>query len=207
MFAAYDLFRTAMIDSRVSSFFTEQEWNPTIQALIGYVNEHGEKSPYNLRIVALHLSCNFLSGPLSSHLEMLPEDLLRGLVKLASTSLLDAGHANVRVAAASLAFNLATANHQMRTKHGKEGLSSELQLELVAAVSEALGNESESAEAATGLLLALALIVHMAPLDSEILDLCRALDVSAIASSKKDFANKSEGTKEAAVLLDKGLKM
>jgi hypothetical protein len=173
--------------------------------LVDHVNTQGDAAPYNLRIVALHLCCNYLSGPLSKHLASMPTALLEAFIALATSNLLDTGHTNVRVAAASLAFNLAAAHYHARVENKSDDFSSEQQVELIAAAAETLKNETESAEAATGLMLALALLVYMVPLDSDAVDLCKAIDVPGIVTNKKEFVMKSDGTKEAITLLTKGL--
>jgi hypothetical protein len=135
----------------------------------------------------------------------MPPKLLEAFIQLATTNLLDNSHTNVRVAAASLAFNLAAAHYHARLANKSDDINSEQQVELVAAAAETLKNETQSAEAATGLMLTLALMVYMTPMDSEVLDLCQAIDVSSTAVAKKDFILKSEATKEAITLLVKGL--
>jgi hypothetical protein len=137
----------------------------------------------------------------------MPPKLLEGLIQLATTNLLDNSHTNVRVAAASLAFNLAAAHYHARLANKSDDINSEQQVELVAAAAETLKNETQSAEAATGLMLALALMVYMTPADSEVLDLCQAIDVSGTAVAKKDFILRTEATKEAIILLTKGLEL
>jgi len=47
--------------------------------------------------------------------------------------------------------------------------------------------------------------VYMVPLDSDAVDLCKAIDVPGIVTNKKEFVMKSDGTKEAITLLTKGL--
>jgi hypothetical protein len=137
----------------------------------------------------------------------MPPKLLEGFIQLATTNLLDNSHTNVRVAAASLAFNLAAAHYHARLANKSDDINSEQQVELVAAAAETLKNETQSAEAATGLLLTLALMVYMTPVDSEVLDLCQAIDVAGTAVAKKDFILKSDATKEAITLLTKGLEL
>lgn len=173
--------------------------------LVDFVSRKGDDAPYNLRIVVLHLCCNYLSGPLSKHLARMPEQLLNGMIQLATSNLLDDTHTNVRVAAASLTFNLAAAHYHAKTSNKSEDLNSEQQVEVVAAAAEALKNETKSSEAATGLLLALALMIYMAPLDSDMIELCKAVDVSSNATAKKDFVLKDDDTKEAILVLTKGL--
>ena len=136
------------------------------------------------------------------------QELLRALVALASASLLDAEHATARVAAAGLAFNVAAASQVARAKMGSDmeavGWGEEVQIELVAAVVEALRMEESSKEAVAGLVMALGLLVYMAPMDGEVLDLCRALEVPVVVRGKQKLIE-GAGVKEAVEILTKGL--
>ncbi|KAF2666929.1 putative thioredoxin [Microthyrium microscopicum] len=197
LFAAYDLFRAALIDARVAAFFADSARHTTLLTLLHYVTDADTEAPYPLRIVALHLACNVLAGALPHSLE---QSVLAALVSLAAAGLLDAEHANVRVAAASLAFNLSSL-----AQRGAIALSDDSRVELVAATAEALGRETESVECATGLVLALGLAIYMADMDGEVVDLCRAIDVAGTVKSKKELLQKTAASQEAVMLVTKGL--
>jgi hypothetical protein len=225
LFAAYDLLRAALIDIRVAAFFAEARWRPTIATLIAHVTSLSAAAPYSLRIVAVQLACNLLASRVAASMLVSSsssaaaaeeeggeeegggsQELLRALVALASASLLDADHATARVAAAGLAFNVAAASQVARAKMGSEavGWGEEVQIELVAAVVEALRVEESSKEAVAGLVMALGLLVYMAPMDGEVLDLCRALDVPVVVRGKQKLIE-GAGVKEAVEILTKGL--
>jgi hypothetical protein len=112
----------------------------------------------------------------------------------------------VRVAAASLAFDVAAANHAGRVGKADVGaLAVDAQFELLAAMAEALGREAESKEAVTGLILALGLLVHLAPVEGELLDLARTLEVGKVARRKLGMGLKGDGVVQAVGLLEKGV--
>jgi len=205
LFAAHDLFRVLLVDGRVCSYFVEPENSEALEKIFTHVNEIGEKGPHALRIVSLHLACNFFSGPLSSHLELLSEGFIAAVAEMVSSGLLDS-QVNVRVSAASLAFNLAVLNHRMRTEKQKEGITQDTQIQLVAAMVQALSEETASQEAATGLLLALAFLTHMAEEDGLVVDLCRSMGLVETVLAKKDFVKKSDAIQEAIAILTKALK-
>ena len=133
-FAAVDLLRCAMVDSRVSGFFAEEKNSQTISSLVKQVNEL-DTCPHNLRLVTIHLACNLFVSPLYVKEMMQPGNSLAGLlVQLVTTSLLDASHPTTRVAAASLAFNLAMSNYRIRREEAREGLNEGEQVALAASL-------------------------------------------------------------------------
>lgn len=207
MFAAYDLFRLAVADTRVAAYFSEEADTVTILRLVKHVNMLAEEAPYNLRIVSLHVACNLFASPLASHVVLTKQSLVKELITLVTTSLLDEGHHNVRIAAASLAFNISGANHRSRMEKQVDSLSDSDQVELVASILEALGREGESKEAAKGLVLALGFLVYCAPQEGELLDLCRAMEASEIVRGKVTLSGDDATVKEIAEeLLVKGLR-
>ena len=206
VFAAYDLFRLGLTESRISAFFAEEAGSATILRLLRHVNELGADAPYNLRIVTLQMGCNMFGAHLSSRLIIVNSDVVSELVALVSSSLLDSDHANVRVAASSLAFNIAAANHKPRVSHKEDPVAEDKQIELLAAVLEALAREEESKQAVTGLVLALGLLVYCAPTDSELLDLCRAMDATETLKAKSALGEGDAVFKEVTKeLFAKGL--
>ncbi|KAK5167802.1 uncharacterized protein LTR77_007501 [Saxophila tyrrhenica] len=183
-FAAVDLFRCAMIDSRVSGYFAEEKDFATVAGLIKHIDGI-DSCPHNLRLVTIHLACNLFTSPL-----FVQETLKQGshmaatLVELITSSLLDASHPTTRVAAASLAFNIGVANYRVRREEGREGLDEGAQVELAASLVETLGGE-DSSDAVKALLLGLGYLVCCAPENGELLDLVKALDAKGTVGACK----------------------
>ncbi|KAJ5690438.1 hypothetical protein N7462_004830 [Penicillium macrosclerotiorum] len=208
-FAVVDLVRLFFLDPRVSGYFAEETGHITLLTLLGPLSEEDLPScPYNLRIVALQLACNLFSTPLyPEQLASSTSALRETCLRLATNSLLDS-HSNLRVVAASFAYNIAAFNHNSRF-HGKSDLfSEEDQVELAASLLEAISREDQSPEALHGLLFALGLLVYEAPLDGTLVDLCRAMGVSetVAAKSKVTILQKEPLLKEVGEeLLGKGL--
>ncbi|KAF2838147.1 thioredoxin [Patellaria atrata CBS 101060] len=207
-FTALDLLRIALVDVRVSGFYAEETpgdaGKGTIEHLLEHVNGLKE-CPYNLRLVALHLACNLFTSPLSRTAFLTSQTASSSLVQLATTSLLDSAHSNVRVAAASLALNLAMANHRARVEKKTELLAEEQQVELAASVIETIGLEEESKEAVKGLVMALGFLVFCAPVQGELLDLCRAMDAQGTVRKKEGLADCEVVKEVARTALGKGL--
>lgn len=189
-------------------------------ALLNRVNGLGVECPYALRLVTLQMACNLFSSPLYAN-EILspaaPAEALRSpLTQLVSTSFLDDAHNNVRVAASSLLFNIASANSLRRRRLRSSGadaaaadaLPDSDQVELAASVLEAISQESASAEALQGMLLALGYLVYLVPLeDSELVDLLRTMDAQDMVLAKAKEFPKEELVKEVGEeLLGKGLR-
>nr|POF21077.1 desumoylating isopeptidase 1 [Quercus suber] len=176
-FTAIDLFRCALADPRVSGFYAEETQPSTILALINHVNALPD-CPHNLRLVSLHLACNIFSSPLSiKELLAAPNELTGSLTQLIASSLLDTSHSTTRVAASTLAFNLAVCNYRRRREDAAsvDALPESEQVELAASLLETLASE-ESGEARKTQLLALGYLVYFAPRDGELVDLCQAMD-------------------------------
>jgi hypothetical protein len=201
LFAAYDLLRVSLSDVRVSAFFLEPGNLDTVSTLVNHVTSTlGEKAPYNLRIVTLQLACNLVANDMAKHVLFTSANGTSGsatftqlLVDLVTSNLLDNSHAPARVAAASLAFDLAALNYKYRTatRDFADGLSADSQLELVAALAEAFGNDIIGSEALTGVTLALGLFVHLVSVDGEVMELGKTLDLGKTAKSRKDVILKS----------------
>ncbi|QDS77157.1 hypothetical protein FKW77_001553 [Venturia effusa] len=201
LFAAYDLFRLAVADARVSAFFAEEKATTTVLQLLQHVNELGTGAPYSLRIVTLHVACNLFSAPLASHVIVANEHLVKELVRLLQISLLDEGHVNVRIAAASLSFNLAAANHRPRMEKGADVICESDQVEIVAALLEGLSREGESKEVVKGLSLALGLLAYSAPIDGELLELCTAMEAKQTVAEKQELSGNDPILQEVVLLL------
>ncbi|EPE04345.1 pul domain-containing protein [Ophiostoma piceae UAMH 11346] len=185
LFAVVDLFRCSLTDPRISGFFAEEAGHKTASAVVASVTGKAE-CPYALRLVTLQTACNLFSTPLFA--EELPKDSeLRSLiVQLVSSSFLDDSHTSVRVAAASLLFNISLAHQAARRGDSKASvLLAEDQVELAASVVEAIGQEETSADALRGMLLALGHLGYCAPLDGDLADLLRALDAPGTILGKK----------------------
>ncbi|KAL4868048.1 hypothetical protein BDV12DRAFT_170275 [Aspergillus spectabilis] len=198
-FALVDLVRLLFIDPRVAAYFAEDTTHRTLLTFLSLDQE--ANTPYNLRIITLQLACNLFTTPLYiNHLSNSNSPLRPALLTLLTFSLLDA-HSNLRVVAASLAYNLATLNHNARfTGQPAEPLTEEEQVALTASVAEAITQESSSAEALHGLLFALGLLVYEAPWDGAVMDLCRALGVGEVVGSKKEV----EGVKGDSLFREVG---
>ncbi|KAJ5159847.1 uncharacterized protein N7482_006851 [Penicillium canariense] len=188
-FAIVDLVRLLFLDPRVSGYFAEEANHATLLTLIAPLSQEDLSScPYNLRIVALQLACNLFSTPLYPDQLALPSSPLRETcLRLATNSLLDS-QSNLRVVAASFAYNLAVFNHNARFDGHPDRLPEEDQVELTASLLEAVSREDQSPEALHGLLFALGLFVYEAPVDGTLIDLCRAMGVKEVVSAKTKVA-------------------
>ena len=206
LFAAYDLFRLALADQRISAFFAEEESTATILELLKHFNQLGIAAPYNLRIVTLHMACNLFSSPLASQEICRRLPVIKELMSLIATSLQQEERENVRIAAASLSFNISVANHGARIQKGEDVLQDSEQVEMLALVLEAFRRD-ESKEACKGLALTLGLLVYCAPVDGEVLDLCRVMEAAKTVSDKEILSEDGVTTEVAKELLGKGLEI
>ncbi|KAI0471650.1 hypothetical protein GGR56DRAFT_667564 [Xylariaceae sp. FL0804] len=207
LFTVVDLFRCALIDPRLSGYYAEEAGHATVVALLEAVNGAVE-CPYALRLVTLQMACNLFSSPLFPE-QILGRAALRAPVtRLISTSFLDDGHNNVRVAAASLLYNVASANSHKRRqpRQQQDVLPEEDQIELAASVLEAVSQEQSSSEALHGMLLALGLLTYCLPMDGELIDLLRTIDAQGtILAKRKQFPNEPLIAEVGDRLLGKGL--
>ena len=205
MFTIVDLLRVAIIDPRLSGYYAEEENHATIGHLLSYVNSL-EPCPYSLRLVTLQTACNLFSSSLYPQHILTDHKLSSPLVQLIATSLLDNKHHNVRVAAASLCFNIAVANNSFRSENNQEGLPEGDQVELVASLLEAIEVEEESPEALKGFLLAFGFFVYRTPVNGELVDLLRSMDAQRVVSGKtKLFPKEALVVEIGDELLKKGL--
>ncbi|KAG0648791.1 Desumoylating isopeptidase 1 [Hyphodiscus hymeniophilus] len=205
MFTIVDLLRIALVDPRLSGYYAEEKDHKTVAPLLGYVN--GLKDcPYSLRLVALQTACNLFSSPLYPQHILGCSTLTTPIVELITTSLLDDKHHNVRVAAASLSFNIAVANSRVREEEHREGLPDGDQVELAASLLESIGAEEESAEALKGFLLAFGYLVYCAPKDGELCDLLKSMDAqSTVLEKAKQFPKEPLVNEISTELLGNGL--
>ncbi|OJK01592.1 hypothetical protein ASPACDRAFT_1898647 [Aspergillus aculeatus ATCC 16872] len=189
-FALVDLVRLLFLDPRVSGWFAaEDPHHELLRTLLSSANTSAATTPYPLRITLCQLACNLFTSPLyPDHFLSLSSpnndpQILPLLLNLTTTSLLDP-HPNLRIVAASFAYNLAAHNHNARFAGRPDPLPTEMQVELVASLVEALDRETQSREAVHGLLFALGLLVYEAPEDGEVVDLCKAMGVREMIAAK-----------------------
>lgn len=206
MFTVIDLLRCGLVDPRLSGFFAEEKDHATILSLLAYVN--GLKDcPYALRLVTLQMACNLFTTPLYPDQILTHEGLRSAVTGLISASFLDDNHSNVRVAAASLLFNVALANNRKRRTSQGDALPEADQIELAASLLEAIAQEGESTEALQGMLLALGYLTYLAPLDGELVDLLRVMAADDTVKGKKGtFKDLALVQEVGAELLGKGLR-
>jgi len=201
LFPIVDLFRVGLVDPRLSGYFAEDS-SHTVLNVLSKVTELDSSCPYQLRIVSLHMACNLFTSPLFPPKLLSDPSLSTPLLQLLTTSLLDTDHPPVRVAAASLAFNIAATNHQRRLAEQEDLLPQDGQVELVASLLEAMGRERESKDGLRGLLLAAGLLKYMAPKGGEVDDLCKAIGAKDIVVEAKGvFTDLKELAKEVELVM------
>ncbi|KAA8633553.1 hypothetical protein SMACR_02572 [Sordaria macrospora] len=205
LFTVVDLMRIGLVDPRFSGYLAEEVVHGTVTALLEHVNDLKE-CPYALRLVTLQMACNLFSSQLYAD-EVLSNDKLRTpLTQLVSSSLLDDTHNNVRVAAASLLFNIALANSRKRQDGPGDVLPQDDQIELAVSILEAIAQEEASGDALEGMLLALGYLAYRMPLDGELSDLLRTMDAeNSILEKKKAFPELKLIDEVGGELLGKGL--
>ncbi|KAI5790149.1 PPPDE putative peptidase domain-containing protein [Geopyxis carbonaria] len=181
LFPLVDLFRASLADARVSGWFAEEKDHETIAALLSL--GAAADTPYSLRLVTVQAACNLFTTPLFPD-ALLSTALASSLLDLLTTSLLDKAHSHLRVAASSLAFNIATHVQRRRSQENREVLAEDRLTELVASVTEALKCEDESKEVVKGLVLTLALGVYCAPVGGEVVELLKVLEAGKVVRAK-----------------------
>ncbi|KAG9252759.1 PPPDE putative peptidase domain-containing protein [Emericellopsis atlantica] len=183
-FVVVDLLRCAVTDPRISGYFAEEKSYKCIMRILALVDD-GPGYPYALRLVTLQMACNMFTSPLFARELLAGGNLLRATIKLILTSFLDESHNSSRVAAASLLFNVVVEDRRSKRESPTSGLSDSDQVELAAALLEAIGQEQGSADALRGMLLALGHLFVEADLDGELADLLRVLDAQHTVLQKK----------------------
>jgi thiol-disulfide isomerase/thioredoxin len=187
MFTVVDLLRVAMADSRFIGYYAEEKDHKTIASLLNFVNKL-QNCPYALRLVTLQTACNLFSSPLYVKHILCCDTLTSPIVQLITTSLLGDKNHNVRVAAASLLFNIASANSKIRNEERRESLPEGDQIELAASLLEAISVEAETPEALKGFLLAFGYLIYCMPKDGELADLLKIIDAqNTILEKQKSF--------------------
>ena len=196
LFPIVDLFRLALVDPRVSGYYAEDA-SETVFRVLNTVNRLDTSCPYQLRIVTLQMACNLFTSQLFPTKIFLEPSYSKPLVQVVTTSLLDNEHPPVRVAASSLAFNMAASNHQQRVQGNADFLPEGSQVELVASLLEAVGRERESKDGMRGLLMAVGLLKYMTARGGEVDDLCEAVGAKDIVTEVKEaFPDLKELIKE-----------
>ncbi|KAK2749464.1 hypothetical protein FQN57_006398 [Myotisia sp. PD_48] len=199
-FVVIDLARLLSIDNRFSDALIEQPDHKTLAALLSPAKDP-LSCPYNQQLVTTHLACNlFLSTRCREQITR--NEMLRKMtINLAMNGLLDS-RSNLRAAGASLIYNIATMNHNVRLDSpvSSEEIPESDQFELLASVLESIRGERESPETLRGLLLSLGFLVHLAPVEGEVLELCRAMEAITIVAEKRSI----EAFKQEALLTEIG---
>ena len=193
LFPIVDLFRLALVDPRVAGYYAEESSHATVLTVLSTVNSTADECPYTLRIVTVQMACNLFTSPLFSSQLLGNPALATPLIHLVASSLLDTSHSQIRVAASSLAFNIAARNHMQRLDGKDDLLSVDTQVELLASLIEAVGKEEESKEGLKGLLLAIGLLAYEAPKDGEVAEVCQLLEGGKVVGAKKGFDKELEG--------------
>ena len=189
LFPDIDLLRCALIDQRVSGYLASEHSNSTVSKIFTKVNSLSGECPYSLRIVTLQLACNLFTAHILATRLLQDEELCTKLIQLVISSLLDTAHPPVRVAAASLAFNIAAFNHLRRLEEKHDILKDFAQIELIASLLETLTTENESKDCVRGLLTAIGLLVYGAPREGELVELYNALDAKGTVNAKNSFSD------------------
>lgn len=110
------------------------------------------------------------------------------------------------MAAASLSFNVTSANARLRQDEHREALPEGDQVELAASLLEAINVEETSPEALKGFLLALGYLVFCAPRTGELMDLLKIVDAHGTVLGKaKLFPKETLILEIGKELLGKGL--
>lgn len=196
LFPVVDLLRLALVDPRVSGYFAEDA-SESVFKILRTVNRLDTSCPYQLRIVTLHMACNLFTSQLFPMKLFSEPTYSTPLLQLVTCSLLDNEHPPVRVAASSLAFNMAASNHRQRIQGNADLLSEGSQVELVASLLEAMGREKESKDGMRGLLMAVGLLKYMGATKGELDDLCEAVGAKDIITEvKRAFPDLKDLVKE-----------
>ncbi|RKF64672.1 putative pul domain-containing protein [Erysiphe neolycopersici] len=204
LFAVVDLIRIGLADPSFNAYFAKEKDHKTVTLIISHVNSL-KNCPYSLRLVTLQLCCNLFISDIYESQALDFTSLYEPILQLVTSNLLDEKNQNVRVAAASLAFNIATTNQKARFNKNQDILSEPQQVELAASLIEAIKNEEHSPEAIKGYLLALANILFRAPGDGELGDLLKSMaSHDIILSKQKSFPKEPLIEEIGKVLVGKG---
>lgn len=196
LFPLVDLLRAALVDPRFSGYFAEEAEHRTVSTLFQHVNQVPvAKESYALRLTTLQAIANLFTTPLFpvqilTHTTTLTDPI----IQLTTSSLLDVEHTQLRVAASSLAFNIAVQVYRRRVEDSlAEGtMAEEAQVELLASLIEAVKKEEESKEALRGMLLALAFLVRETEEGGELWDVCGVMDGGGAVIGKLEAKEKGK---------------
>lgn len=187
LFPIIDLFRSALIDPRVSGYFAQESSHSGIVSCLGHVASLEDKCPYPLQLVTLYLSSNLFSSPLFP-LQLLGDSTLSGiLIQLTTSSLLDTSHAPAVGAAIVLAYNISSLVHAQRLDGKDDILPESAQVALMAGLLEVMKREPRNKDELRGLLLSVGLLGYLAPQDGELVNLYRAVDAKEIIAGLKGW--------------------
>ncbi|KAK9455186.1 PPPDE putative peptidase domain-containing protein [Dipodascopsis uninucleata] len=197
LFPLIDLFRIAAVDVRVSSWFAEEEDLKTFKRIILFNTDEHE---YQVRLVTLQLLCNGFNSHLLAPL--LCGELGSELCQLVVGSLLD-DHSNVRLAASSLAFNIAAFGLKIRLEQSEE-VNTDISAELAVALTECIARESESSSTLSRLMLALGMLLYRIsnPSENELLEICYSLEAPELIKrvSKSSITDKKISSELLSIL-------
>ncbi|KAI4170599.1 MAG: hypothetical protein LQ343_004831 [Gyalolechia ehrenbergii] len=189
LFPLVDLFRCALVDPRVSGYLAAERSHSTIVTILSKPSALGTSCPYSLRIVTIQLACNLFTSSILATQLLQDADLCTPLLQLITSSLLDTAHPPVRVAAASLAFNMAAINHLRRLDEKEDLIAESFQVELMASLLETISNENGNKDSIRGLLTAIGLLEYGAPRNGEVQELCNALGAKETVHAKEAFSD------------------
>lgn len=197
-FTVYDVLRLVLLDPRASGYFlSSPETRNVLQEL--FENAADDSFKYNLKLCALHAACNLFSstfGMLTSSGLLADEAIVSALNSLVSAGFQDGEHVTLRVAAASLAFNISTILLEARMSSSPDSSAEAMveasQVEMAAALIQAVGDEAESADVVKLAALSLGRLLYLQPADAEIRDLCEAMDAKEVLASKAKLVKKED---------------
>ncbi|KAL9025406.1 MAG: hypothetical protein Q9196_005765 [Gyalolechia fulgens] len=188
LFPLVDLFRCALVDPRVSGYLAAERSHSAIVTVLSKPSALGTGCPYSLRIVTLQLACNLFTSSILSTQLLQDTDVYTPLLQLITSSLLETAHPPIRVAAASLAFNVAAVHHLQRLDDKEDLITESFQVELMASLLETVSNENENKDSIRGLLTAIGLLAYGAPRDGEVQGVCNALGAKEAVHAKGAFS-------------------
>jgi desumoylating isopeptidase 1 len=209
-FAVIDLVRIAASDSRVSGFLATEAQHRTILTLIPPKKDYSV-APYSVQVVTLQLASNLFTSPLFAEklVDSTSPNMLRTSLENVASSCLLASHSNTRFLASALVYNMALLDHNERLDDRPDAIKVSTMDDVEAALVEAVINETESKETLHGLLLALGMLLYLAPDDDSTWELCRAMEVHEALKRKSTmpvFAKEPLIKEVGEELLGKGSK-
>ncbi|CAO3650460.1 unnamed protein product [Mucor fragilis] len=191
LFPLFDIYRSLLLSKSVSDFYVS---DPSQIASIMDIASKSESPAKATWLMILRIACNIFAGTTLSTTQFtsnLAASHRSQLTQLLVTSLL-ASDAQVRQAAASLAYNCSTCIAVERLEKEKGTFSGmaeqeddDWQVELTSAVMDALIKETDQ-EIIHRLLAAISKCLFLAPQDtSSVADLLSALDIQHVIEEKK----------------------